>query len=60
MNMCVLNSLAKAKPDAQLDIGFHQLFGERDIQQVGEAGRLNSLLFGVPKSRWADYRWGLG
>lgn len=25
MNMCVFNSLAK--PDAQLDIGFHQLFG---------------------------------
>jgi hypothetical protein len=32
--MCVFNSLAKS--DSQTDIGFHQLFGERDIQQVGE------------------------
>lgn len=59
INMCVFNSLAKT--DSQIDIGFHQLFREWYIKQVGEwAWPTQQFAVLSAKRRWADYRWELG
>ena len=72
VNMCVFNSPATSTPTAgagaQCCIGFHQLFGDWDIRQVGKTGRLNSLLSdcqelvwlatnGVYLRSWMSFSW---
>lgn len=72
VSMCVFNSPVTSKSTAgavaQCCIGFHQLFGDWDIWQVGKTGRLNSLFAdcqeivwlattGVDLRNWMSFSW---